>query len=124
MELLFEQIRELLHKITETIYFFRKQNDYKAFESSKTVIDLLQVYLGSLQAQDAQEYLPVLSMAMDAMEERDGTKLADLYEEGILPLLYQMQQNLFETCTGGFWNAGRMCRINTSLAGQRQAIWC
>lgn len=97
MELLFEQIRELLHKITETIYFFRKQNDYKAFESSKTVIDLLQVYLGSLQAQDAQEYLPVLSMAMDTMEERDGTKLADLYEEGILPLLYQMQQNLFET---------------------------
>ena len=96
MKLLFEQTRELLHKITETIYFFRKQNYYKAFESSKAVIDLLQAYLGSLPAKDAQEFLPVLSMALDAMEEQDGTKLADLYEEGILPLLDQMQQHLFE----------------------------
>ena len=94
---LFEQTKELLHKVTETIYFFRKQNYYKAFESAKKVIDLLQAYLGNLQAQDAQEFLPVLSMALDAMEEQDGTKLADLYEEGVLPLLYQMQQRLFET---------------------------
>ena len=43
---LFEQTKELLHKVTETIYFFRKQNYYKAFESAKKVIDLLQAYLG------------------------------------------------------------------------------
>lgn len=97
MELLFEQTRELLHKVTETNYFFRKQNYFKAFESAKKVIDLLQAYLENLPAEDAQTFLPVLSMVLDAMEEQDGTKLADLYEEGILPLLYHMQQNLFDT---------------------------
>lgn len=94
---LFEQTNELLHKVTETVYFLRKQNYFKAFESAKKVIDLLQVYLGNLQAENAKEFLPVLGMALDAMEEQDGTKLADLYEEGLLPLLYQMQQRLFET---------------------------
>lgn len=94
---LFEQTKELLHKVTETVYFFRKQNYFKAFESAKKVIDLLQVYLGNLQAENAEEFLPVLGIALDAMEEQDGTKLADLYEEGVLPLLYQMQQRLFET---------------------------
>lgn len=94
---LFEQTNELLHKVTETVYFLRKQNYFKAFESAKKVIDLLQVYLGNLQAENAEEFLPVLGMALDAMEEQDGIKLADLYEEGLLPLLYQMQQRLFET---------------------------
>ncbi len=97
MELLFELTRELLHKITETLHFFRKQNYYKAFESAKKVINVMQVYLGNLPGEDAQEFLPMLGMALDAMEEQDGTKLADIYEEGILPMLYQMQQNLFET---------------------------
>ena len=78
MGLLFKQTKELLHKVTETIYYFRKQNYYRGYDSAKMVIDLLQKYLESLSAQEVQEFLPILNMVLTAMEERDGTKLAVL----------------------------------------------
>ncbi len=96
MNSLFEQTRDLLYLTGEAVYCLRKQNYHYAYQFSGNITNLLQNYLGELQAQDAELFLPVLSMALDAMEERDGVRLADIYEEGLMPLLYEMQQKLFE----------------------------
>lgn len=97
MKSLFEQTRFLLNYVTGVIYFFKIENYNYAYQFAQGTTNLLQDYLVNLPEQNAQDFLPVLNMALDAMEEQDGTRLADIYEEGLLPLLYQMQQELFET---------------------------
>ena len=97
MKSLFERTKELLCVVTRAVYYFRVQNYYKAYNAARAIVRLLQEYMPELTEQEAQEFLSVLAMALEAMEEQDGTKLADIYEEGLLTLLYQKQQKLFET---------------------------
>lgn len=101
MNTLFEQTKELSHLVTEAVYYFRRQNFYRAYRLAMVITNRLQKYLTDLAEQDlqqeAEEVLPVLGMALEAMEQQDGTKLADIYEEGILSFLYRIQQTLFET---------------------------
>lgn len=100
MESLFEQTKDLIHYVTTTIYFFRYQNYYLAYQGARSVVNMLQKYLVRLPEEGAKEFLPVLEIALEALEEQDGVRLADILEEGILPLLYQMQQILFEESDG------------------------
>lgn len=93
---LFEETKDLIHAVDRAIYFFQQQNYFKAYASANRIIRLLQNYLERLPENVAQEFFPILELTLAAMEERDGIKLSDIWAEGLLPLLYQIQQSLFE----------------------------
>ena len=86
-----------MHLVTDTIQYFRIQNFQMAYYYAKQVVNLLQQCLLELDEETATRLLPVLGIALEAMEEQDGIKLADALEEGILPGLYQIQEELFKT---------------------------
>ena len=93
---LFEETKDLIHAVDRAICFFQQQNYFKAYASEDRIIRLLQNYLERLPENVAQEFFPILELALAAMEEQDGIKLSDILAEGLLPLLYQIQQSLFE----------------------------
>ena len=95
--MLFQSIKSLMHLVTDTIQYFRVQNFQMAYYYAKQVVNLLQQCLLELDEETATRLLPVLGIALEAMEEQDGIKLADALEEGILPGLYQIQEELFKT---------------------------
>lgn len=95
--MLFQSIKSLMHLVSDTIQYFRIQNFQMAYYYAKQVVNLLQQSLLELDEETAASLLPVLGIALEAMEEQDGIKLADALEEGILPVLYQIQEELFKT---------------------------
>lgn len=96
MMVLFEETKNLIFVVLRAVYFFRQQNFNKSFAVTGRVIQLLQNYMGYLPEQLCGELLSVLEMLLEAMEEQDGTQIADLLEDGLLPMLYQIQQSVFE----------------------------
>lgn len=99
MRELFVQTRDLIHVLTETIYYFRCQNFTKGYRLSGRITGIFQSYIEALaesgMTQVVECFLPVFQTALEAFELQDGMRLADLFEAGMLPDLMHLQQEVF-----------------------------
>lgn len=90
---LFEQIKNLIYFSKEAINFFRKQNYIKAYTKSQRVLCDLQGCLTTLPKEKCgtvyQNLLLAMHIILEAMEERNEIKMADIYQLEVLPLLHQ-----------------------------------
>ena len=94
--MVFQSIKRLIHLVTDAIRYFRMQNFQLAYVYAKQVVNQLPQCLSELDKETAASFLPVLGMVLEAMEEQDGIRLADVLEEGLCPALYQLQAEVFE----------------------------
>lgn len=109
--MLFQSMKSLIHLVTDAIQYFRIQNFQMAYDYTKQVINLMQQCLSLLKPETAASLLPVLEMVLGEMEEQDGIRLADVLEEGLLPELYQIQTEVFESSEGvleDYWGKSRL----------------
>lgn len=109
--MLFQSLKRLIHLVTDAIQYFRVQNFQMAYDYTKQVINHLQQCLSLLEPETAASLLPVLEMVLGEMEEQDGIRLADVLEEGLLPELYQIQAEVFESSEGlleDYWGKSRL----------------
>ncbi|RKI43249.1 DUF115 domain-containing protein [bacterium D16-51] len=109
--MLFQSMKSLIHLVTDAIQYFRVQNFQMAYDYTKQVINLMQQCLLLLEPETAASLLPVLEMVLGEMEEQDGIRLADVLEEGLLPELYQIQAEVFESSEGvleDYWGKSRL----------------
>ncbi len=100
MKELFEEIKMIIKNVTESIFYFRSQNDKRAYNISNQIMNLLQDLAVKMVengfAGQTEELLFILQMALEAMDTRDSVKMADVLEDGLMPLLHQMQESIFE----------------------------
>ncbi len=97
---LLELVKKIIHIMTEAELDFRAQNHFKGYRNADLINRLLQRFLTDFQELECEEllteYLSLLELALDALEQQDSIQLADVYEEGFMPLLMQTQMILFE----------------------------
>lgn len=104
MEELMELVRELLHAVTGAVFYFRRQNYAKGYHYSKCIIQLGEAYFEKAVAvgfQDSVELLlPIWKSLLEATEDRDEVKLADIYEQQLTQALYEIQSCLVGNFSG------------------------
>lgn len=90
----FRKIKGMIYWSKHTIKFFRQQNFIMAYAYSQTVLNNLQECLTKLPEDIFQivysNIFSAVHILSEAMEKRDETKMADIYQLEILPLLYEM----------------------------------
>lgn len=97
------QVRELAHRVTEALYYCRRQNYGKSSTIAVTVTTMVESYINVAikDFSDSVELLlPILQELLKATESSEEILLADIYEQQLLPALYQIQNILVEA-TGG-----------------------
>ncbi len=125
--MLFQSMKSLIHLVTDAIQYFRVQNFQMAYDYTKQVINLMQQCLSLLEPETAASLLPVLEMVLGEMEEQDGIRLADVLEEGLLPELYQIQAEVFESSGGvleDYWGKSRLVLKKKSPGLYRKILEC
>ncbi|MDD7402610.1 MAG: 6-hydroxymethylpterin diphosphokinase MptE-like protein [Butyribacter sp.] len=112
MEALLEQVMELIHAVTETVFYFRRQNYAKGYQHSKRAIKLGEEYFEQavqVGFQDSVELLlPIWKLLLEATQAGDEVQLADLYEQQLLGALYEIQNCLLENSSGepkSYWES-------------------
>lgn len=110
MEELIKQICEMVHAVTEVVFYFRRQNHAKAYEMSKCVLQLGETYFDmavKVGFSDSVELLlPIWKSLLAITEAGDEVQLADIYEQQLLPALYDIQNCLIENTSRepkSFW---------------------
>lgn len=109
--MLFQSIIRLIHLVTDAIRYFRVQNFQMAYDYTKQAVNHMQQCLSFLKPEMAASLLPVLEMVLDEMEGQDGIRLADVLEEGLLPALYEIQAEVFESSEElleDYWGKSRL----------------
>ena len=107
---LFQKIRDIIHVVKLVVYYFYTQEYTLAYRFAGNASKILEECLLELPSELTKEYLPVLEMVIEAIEEQDATKIADIYQEGVLPLLYRTQEIVFETSDNvliDYWKVNR-----------------
>lgn len=125
--MLFQSLKRLIHLVTDAIQYFRVQNFQMAYDYTKQVINHLQQCLSLLEPETAASLLPVLEMVLGEMEEQDGIRLADVLEEGLLPELYQIQAEVFESSEGlleDYWGKSRLVLKKKYSGLYREILEC
>lgn len=100
---LIEQIRVLAHRVSEALYYYRRQNYGKASKCAVSVMEFGEAYMSSaveLFPDSVNLLLSIWQELLEATERGNELQLADLYEQQLLPALYQIQGILVEE-TGG-----------------------
>lgn len=110
MKSLFERVKKIIHVVELIVYYLQIQNHIMAHCWIQKVSELLERCLGDIPEELSKEFLPILEMMMEAIDEQDEIRLADIYEEGLLPLLYQVQEIVFESSDDilvDYWKVNR-----------------
>lgn len=101
MNRLFEQNKRTLNIIKDAVLNFRIQNDYIAYQKSNAVMMLLETVAKLLaeenRVSELEKLLPLLQQALEAMDNQNAVLLADIFQEGIHPLLCSIQSDIFAT---------------------------
>ena len=104
MQTLINEIKELIHYVSEGVYYYRQQNYAKAHQYSTTVTGLGEAYFTDalkVGFQDSVELLmPIWKKLLEAMECGDELLLADIYEKELIPALFDIQSCLVENSGG------------------------
>ena len=104
MQTLINEIKELIHYVSEGVYYYRQQNYAKAHQYSTTVTSLGEAYFTDalkVGFQDSVELLmPIWKKLLEAMECGDELLLADIYEKELIPALFDIQSCLVENSGG------------------------
>lgn len=104
MKKLLEDIREISHFVTQAVYFYRKQNYAKGHMSSTAVIQRMEKYFHDAEEagfmESASFLLPVWNRLLDATESGDEICLADIYNNQLMPALFEIQSCLIEGLEG------------------------
>lgn len=95
MKQLFEETRELIHLITQAIYFYKKQNYIKGNTYTMSLImhgEKFFNYAEQMGFSESIELLfPVWQELLEASENCNETCLSDIYENKLIPLLFDIQ---------------------------------
>jgi len=95
MKQLFEETRELIHLVTQAIYFYKKQNYIKGNTYTMGLIrhgEKFFNYAGQMGFSESIELLfPVWKELLEALENCNETYLSDIYENKLIPLLFDIQ---------------------------------
>ncbi len=104
MQKLLEEVREMIKLVTETIYYYRKQNHAKGHQYSTYVINSGDRYFeNAVKAcfdNSVELLLPIWKLLLEATESGDEVLLADTYEQHLMPALYDIQNCLVEAVGG------------------------
>ena len=104
MQNLLEEIREMIKLVTETIYYYRKQNHAKGHQYSGYVINSGDSYFEDAVKAGFDESVnllfPIWKQLLEATESGDEALLADTYEQQLIPALYDIQSCLVEAIGG------------------------
>lgn len=105
MKRLFEEVREMLHVVTQAVYFYRKQNYIKG---NIYTVELIQHgeyffnYAGEAEFNEGIELLfPIWKELLQASENGNEIYLADIYESRLMPALFEIQAYLINALDSG-----------------------
>lgn len=115
MKKLLEEIREMIHFVTEVVYYYRKQNFAKGHTLGMSVINIGEQYFSDAAEagfNDSIEMLfPIWKELLDATEAGDEIYLADIYEQRLIPVLLDIQHCIIDSIGGEpvvYWNENMM----------------
>ncbi len=95
MKKLLEEIREIIHFVTQAVYYYRKQNYAKAHMAAMAVINIGEQYFNDAENigfdESANLLLPIWKELLEATENGDEIQLADIYENQLMPALFEIQ---------------------------------
>lgn len=95
MKKLLEEIREIIHFVTQAVYYYRKQNYAKAHMAAMAVINIGEQYFNDAKSIGFDEsinlLLPIWKELLEATENGDEIQLADIYENQFMPALFEIQ---------------------------------
>lgn len=104
MRKLLEDIREISHFVTQAVYFYRKQNYAKGHMLSTTVVNRVEKYFYDAEeagfTESASFLLPVWNNLLEATENGDEICLADIYDNQLMPALFEIQSCLLNELGG------------------------
>lgn len=99
MMVLFEQTRKLLHSLTEVVCYFQNQENVKAKKMLKKVVDMLQIYIESLDEVNLKNVAVQLSAVCQAIKEGMGLRKEQWVimhiQRELMPILFEIQENVF-----------------------------
>ena len=95
MKRLLEEVKEMVHLVTQAVYFFRKQNYIKGNIYTVRLVkhgDNFFNYAEETGFNESIEFLlPVWKELLEASENSNETYLADIYENQLIPALFKIQ---------------------------------
>ena len=95
MKKLLEEIREIIHFVTQAVYYYRKQNYAKAHMAAMAVINIGEQYFNDAENigfdESTKMLLPIWKELLEATEIGDEIQLADIYENQLMPALFEIQ---------------------------------
>ena len=102
MKKLLEEIREIIHFVTQAVYYYRQQNYAKAHMAAMAVINIGEQYFNDAENIGFDEstnlLLPIWKELLEATENGDEIQLADIYENQL-----KLAWTSFEPVGNGRW---------------------
>ncbi len=95
MNRLLEEVKKMVHLVTQAVYFYRKQNYIKGNIYTVGLIKHGDSFFNYAEETGFNEsielLLPVWKELLDASENSNETYLADIYENQLIPALFEIQ---------------------------------
>lgn len=104
MKILFEEVKKMLHLVTQATYFYRKQNYIKGNVYAVEFVKCGEYffdYIIKIGFNEGVELLfPIWKELLEASENGNETYLADIYESRLMPALFEMQDYIINKLDG------------------------
>lgn len=115
MIVLFEQTKKLLHYLTEVVCYFQDQENVKAKKLLIQVLDMLQIYVESLDKAALKDTAVQLSVLCKTFTEGVGLQeekwvIMQIQRE-LMPILFEIQKNVFgqsDEILKDYWGENRL----------------
>ncbi len=120
MNRLLEELKEMVHLVTQAVYFYRKQNYIKGNIYTVRLIkhgDIFFNYAEETGFNESIEFLlPIWKELLDASENGNETCLADIYENQLVPAFFEIQSFIIGKLGGEptvYWESNMEILKNT-----------